>query len=95
MNMMMVYAMLAIAVATSIYTVVAQEAKSRKEQEELFKRYVWNKLNYEQSILDKYSTPSLRRGELSRSAKKVHLASAYGKRGDEAELILKEMYGDE
>ncbi len=34
-------------------------------------------MTYEEQILEKHSTPGLRRGELSRNAKKEHLADSY------------------
>lgn len=49
----------------------------------------------EREILQRYSTPGLRKRELSRTAKKQHLASAYRLTGDDAKRILDEMYGPE
>lgn len=48
----------------------------------------------EEETLRRYSTPSLRRNELGRFAKKEHLASN-GVRGDEARKILEYLYGPE
>lgn len=48
----------------------------------------------EDEVLKKHSTPSLRRNELGRFAKKEHLASN-GVRGDEAKKILDYLYGAE
>jgi hypothetical protein len=48
----------------------------------------------EAEILAKYSTPGLRKGELSRAAKKLHLASCYRTTGEEASRILDQIYDD-
>lgn len=48
----------------------------------------------EEEVLKNYSTPSLRRNQLGRFAKKEHLSS-HGIRGDEAKKILDNLYGPE
>ena len=45
-------------------------------------------------ILDKYSTPGLRRHELTRSEKRNHL-ERIGIRGADADKILNDLYGPE
>jgi Zn-dependent M32 family carboxypeptidase len=46
--------------------------------------------------LEHYSTPGLRRGELSRAAKKTHLATLRRPiTGEEAEKVLAELYPEE
>jgi hypothetical protein len=50
----------------------------------------------EEEILKHYSTAGLRRHELSRSAKKVHLATLRCPiTGEEAEKVLAELYPEE
>lgn len=47
----------------------------------------------EAEILAKYSTPGLRKYELSRAAKKQHLATNYRTTGEEADRVLDQLYG--
>src|SRR5215471_7344554 len=50
----------------------------------------------EKEILQRYSTAGLRRGELSRAAKKMHLATLRRPIiGEEAEKVLAELYSEE
>jgi uncharacterized protein (DUF2267 family) len=50
----------------------------------------------EQEILERYSTPGLRRRELSRTAKKAHLATLRRPiTGEEAEKVLAELYPEQ
>lgn len=49
---------------------------------------------YEQDILDRHSTPGLRKNQLDRSAKKDQLLEAYGRHYPRADIekILSELY---
>lgn len=49
----------------------------------------------EKETLEASSSSRLRRNALTRSAKKLHLASAYNIKGVDAEKILDEMYGSD